>query len=75
MELQGSVVVCGWSSLCLALHSLIELCMASIEVPGSHAKASLLWLRQDKARQSRQTDIEGIRTLAGRAQWISSPSP
>ena len=31
--------------------------------------------QQQQQQQQQQNDTEGIRTPAGRAQWISSPSP
>ena len=38
---------------------------------GSAYATETLMLRFEK----KKSDSEGIRTLAGRAQWISSPSP
>ena len=52
---------------------LLRFFFSKIIHESAHILKSVLW--RSACRLDGQSDNEGIRTLAGRAQWISSPSP
>ena len=47
----------------------------TVEEQGHATASAPACLQHQEQQQQQQNDTEGIRTPAGRAQWISSPSP